>query len=121
MKVQLCPECGSGKINKLDVLSGVCRCDACEWAGKEADLVSSNIAGSSLDVAIAVAQTLLLTITQHASIPIGQAMIEAGVLPASSSATTAARLVKAAMLGAHKAILDEVSKIQQEMTDANKS
>lgn len=121
MKVELCPECGSGKINKIDPLGSSVRCEGCSWVGAESGLIATDVKATTLDIAMHVSQVLLLALTKEASMPMGRAMISAGLITPSSDGSTVARVVKAAVLGAHRAILTEIDKFQKELGSGNQS
>jgi hypothetical protein len=122
VKVELCPQCGSGKISRTTPLGDIIKCDGCGWAGKESSVMVTRVDATSLEVALAVAQRFLVALTAEASLPVGRAMFHAGLIQRDTDSTFVGRLVKAAIVAAHRATLEEVDKIQKEITDGdNKS
>jgi hypothetical protein len=71
-------------------------------------------------IAFAVAQDYLRALAKIAAIPIGQAMTASGLIDGTEPEMLA-RLIRAAIGGAHKATLEEVSKIQGELQNAKPS
>ena len=117
MKVELCPQCGSGKVARTSPLADTVKCDACSWAGKESALMSANVAASSTDIAFSIAQKFLILLVGEISMPVGRAMIGAGLIQAETDKVVVGRLIRAAVTAAHRAALEEIDKIQQEITN----
>jgi hypothetical protein len=117
MRVELCPQCGSGKVSRVNPLGDTCKCDGCGWAGKERELMVTQIAQGAMDVAVAVAQQFLVQLTQEASLPIGRAMFRAGLIQRDTDSAIVGRLVRAAVTAASTAVLSEVDAIQKEISD----
>ncbi len=117
MKVELCPQCGSGKVTHVSAIAGDCRCDQCAWTGKERDLLVTEVHGSTLEMAMVVAQSFLLALTQEASIPVGHALFKSGLLPRNTDSHTVGRVLRATMVGACRAALSEIDVIQKELSD----
>jgi len=115
MKVELCPQCGSGKVSRTNPLADTVKCDGCRWAGKERELMTTEVAQDSMAVALAVAQNFLIALTQESAIPIGRAMFKAGLVQSGTDSVVIGRLVRSAVTAACRATLEEVDHIQEEM------
>ena len=121
MKVELCPQCGSGKVSRVNPLGDTVKCDGCGWAGKERELMATHVAQDSLEVALAVAQEFLITLTKEAALPIGRAMYVTGLIQRGMDSAVVGRLVRAACTAACKATLEEIDRIQKEISDGGNS
>lgn len=121
MRVELCPECGSGKVSRISPLGDDCKCDGCGWAGKEGRLMRANVDEDALSAALQVAQMYLVTLTEEASMPIGKAIVRSGLLSVADDKAVLGRVLKAAVMGAHRATLDEIGAMQKELTSGIKS
>lgn len=117
MKVELCPQCGSGKVSRTNPLGDDVRCDGCAWIGKERELMAAQVAQDSLTVALAVAQHYLIALTQEAAIPIGRSMFRAGLIQPGTDSKVIGRLARAAVTGACRATLEEIDRMQKETVD----
>lgn len=136
--LQVCPECGSGKIKYSREVIGAdvaVACLACGWEGVQGDLMtvaadkakvmeaSQEIFGTP-DLALGIAQEVskiyLVLISKLVAQPLGLAMIQAGVIGKEQPAELA-RLIRAACLAAHKATLEEIEVLQKEIRDARQS
>lgn len=111
----LCPVCASGKVRAKSIIGGQMECTDCGWLGKDTDLVirPTDTAETSL-VAEAVVREYMLCLSKYASVPIGQAMLDAGLVGRKDSKLMA-RLLRAAVSGAHRATLEEIEQIQKEI------
>lgn len=119
---RLCPACGSSKVTTEDMLdSSPVRCKSCAWTGTYNDLVLHEIDTDRLyTIAAAVAQDYLRALAKVAAMPIGQAMTSSGLMDGSEPKMLA-RLIRAAVGGAHKATLEEIVRIQEELRNAKPS
>lgn len=116
--MQLCPECGSGKIEETGLLvEGLhdASCQNCGWKGKTDALVVADLDFPTQELVLRVAQNYMVAISHQAAQPIGLAMVQSGLV-GTKDAKTLARLVRAACLGAHRATLDEITTMQKERT-----
>jgi hypothetical protein len=115
---RLCPACGSSKVTTDGMLdSSSAKCKVCAWAGTSNDLVLHEIDPDRLyAIALAVARDYLCALAKLAAVPIGQAMTTSGLVDGSESKMLA-RLIRAAIGGAHKATLEEIEKIQLELSN----
>lgn len=117
--IQLCPVCGSGKVLAAKGLGDSVKCTSCEWSGQASDTVSRPMGlGQAESIAEAVASTYLQVLAIYAGSLIGRAMVDSGLVTINDRASLT-RLIKAATLGAHKATLEEIEKIQKEIKDGN--
>lgn len=128
---ELCPECGSGKI-EMGALIGEdmeATCLSCGWKGPHRELMASIIRQSDVssevgavlgspDLALGIAQEVakayMVLIAKYAAQGLGLAMIEAGVI-GKEQPKELTRLIRAASMGAHKATLEEIEAIQKEL------
>lgn len=112
----ICPQCGSAKVEASVVVGGEARatCSNCGWLGKRKDLLNSGDVPSALEIAESVALEYLRLLAKLVGQPMGLAMVQAGIVGAKDSAVLG-RLIKAGCKGAHKATLEEVEKIQEEL------
>ena len=119
---RLCPACGSSKVTSEGMLdSSPVKCKSCTWTGTYNDLILHEIDPERLyTIATAVAQDYLRALARIAAIPIGQAMTASGLMDGSEPKMLA-RLIRAAVGGAHKATLEEIIKIQGELQNAKPS
>lgn len=117
MKVEFCPTCGSGKVSKVGMLGDDFRCLQCGWTGKEREVLVTNVPADSQEVALQVAQTFLLHLSNRASIPIGMALLESGILQTEAGDKVMARVLRATVTAAFTAALNEVDLIQKEIAD----
>jgi len=120
--IELCPKCGSGKVEVTDRLAmvsgglGAATCP-CGWSGPASQLVVKQLQfGEAEAIAVAVSTEYMRALAAYAASHVGRAMVVVGLVPAEDKRTLA-RLIKAAVLAAHKATLEEVEKIQQEIKD----
>lgn len=126
MIYHLCPECGSGKTELGELVGDDMKatCTNCGWEGTHKDLVSAApeepAPGTIVQpdqaqgIAEEVAKVYMNLLAQHAGQPIGLAMVQAGLVGLKDGKRLA-RLIRAACLGAHKATLEEVENIQEEI------
>ena len=127
MKAELCPECGSNKIEsgqdrtmEHSVIEGALgpavRCDSCGWAGRHSDLLKTvgGIDWSAEVVAQKLSEQYMLHLHKEVSKPIGVAMVRAGVVGGKEDPKVLGQIIRAATMGAHKATLEEIEKIQKE-------
>jgi len=119
---RLCPACGSSKVTMEGLLdSSPSKCKSCTWTGTCNDLVLHEIDPDRLHmIATAVAQDYLRALAKLAAVPIGQAMTASGLVDGSDP-NMLARLIRAAVGGAHKATLEEIVQIQGELQNAKPS
>jgi len=119
----VCPGCGSGH---LDVSDNGARCLDCNWYGTEKGLVAVHVPNFNssiivegvdnlLKVAEEISRSYLSLLAQHASKEIGFCMIRSGLVRADRDGKFLAALIRAACLGAHKATLEEVERIANEL------
>jgi hypothetical protein len=131
--LQLCPECGSGKI-EMGSLVGEdleATCQNCGWKGPHRDLIAapareedlgrqSNIIYGTTDFTLGIAEEVskayMNLIAQHVARGLGLAMIESGLV-GRQQPKELTRLIRAASLGAHAATLKEIEEIQKELQD----
>ena len=125
--IRLCPVCGSGKVQELELSADSlqdgtnARCVSCMWHGKLTETVSKPMElGQAEDIAAAVAAEYLRSLAVYAGVHIGRAMVAVGLVTTSEKQSLT-RLIKAAVMGAHKATLDEIEKIQQEIKNGDAS
>lgn len=125
MKTELCPDCGSGKLDfesELLMLETDVRCLECGWRGKGRDVMITKVDTprrfAAPDMAQAVAEDVALTYQRKlaavAAVHIGLAMVDAGIVGRQDK-DNLTRLVRAATLGAHRATLEEIETIQKEL------
>ena len=117
MRVELCPTCGSGKVGRTSVIADTFKCDNCGWTGAEREVLVTEVAASVQDIAVGVAQALLVTLAQEASIPIGRALFSSGLLPKNTDSKLVGRVMRATLTAACQGALGEISLIQKEMVD----
>ena len=119
---RLCPACGSSKVTMDGLLdNSPSKCRYCTWTVTYNDLILHEIDPDRLyAIATAVAQNYLLALAKFAAAPIGQAMAASGLVDIAEPRMLA-RLIRAAVGGAHKATLEEISKIQGELHNARPS
>ena len=116
MSVEMCPGCGSTKVVLPDIRGGDAACSSCGWIGKDKDLVAKTMSETeAYSIANAVAREYLLRLGSSAAIPIGQAMIESGLVGRKDKQLIT-RLIRAAVAGAHMSTLKEIEKIQKELS-----
>jgi hypothetical protein len=133
---RVCPSCGSGKVDRVIKLVGQdinAACANCGWSGKYGDLIYTatkvgcvapgvNLLDDMVE-ALGIAQEVSLTymrlLAKDVGRPIGKAMLQSGVVGAKDTKSMA-RLIKAACRGAHKATLDEIEKMQEELQNARR-
>jgi len=96
-------------------------CKSCAWNGAESDLVEATIkpppglvGEDALRIAQAVSEGLLHKLHAQAAAPIMRAIVSAGIVGPLDSSKVLTRVLRAAVIGAHKATLEEVEKIQTE-------
>lgn len=136
--LNVCPECGSGKIKYAGELISAdmaVSCLSCGWRGTHGALMavaadeakvmekSQEIFGTpdlALGIAQEVSRAYLVLLSKMAAQPIGLAMIEAGVI-GKEQPKELTRLIRSACLAAHKATLEEIETIQKELQDARRS
>jgi hypothetical protein len=116
MKAELCPQCGSNKIEQ-DILGTRADCAACGWDGKPSELAAAKVDTNALSIATQVSAQYLLHLSQKASPEIAKAMIVAGVVGGKEPKEVLARIIRAATMGAHSATLTEIDAIQKEGRD----
>lgn len=128
MNIQVCPECGSGKVDTGSSILGndaYAGCQSCGWSGTVGDLLTpmrqeddspGNLItpDQALCIAQSVAEDYMRRLAANAAKPVGLAMVESGIVGLKDRERLA-RLIRAAMQGAHKATLDEVEVIQKEL------
>lgn len=135
MDVRVCPVCASAKIDKVRSVGSDSEvaCANCGWSGEYKEALEAgvkdrqilenivSIGGDPLAMKIAeeVATTYFVFLAQYAGRPIGLALMESGVVGREDSKSLA-RLIKAACRGAHKATLDEIEKMQEELQDGQR-
>jgi hypothetical protein len=96
----------------------------CNWEGEAKDLVAvsaqavlrdqTDLSGDdALRIVEKIAHDYLVRLGKDASKPMGLAMVQSGLLPLNDSKLLA-RVIRAACLGAYRATLDEMEKIQKE-------
>jgi hypothetical protein len=98
------------------------RCLSCGWYGERRELLLAGlgkVVDSALEIAHEVSKTYLQLIGQSVVLPLGKAMLQAGIVGVQQKQELA-RLLRAACLAAHKATLEEVEKIQKELQDAQR-
>lgn len=126
LKVDLCPECGSGKVEHKGPAGSIITsdtqavCNNCGWEGSFSDLVSSVVedeggltADQTLQIAESISQEYLRKISQYAAQQIGIAMVESGIV-GTRNVDRLTKLIRAACIGAHKATLEEIERMQKE-------
>jgi hypothetical protein len=135
--IRVCPSCGSGKVDRLIKLVGQdinVACANCGWSGQYGDLIYTaakvgcvapgvyrlDDMAEALGIAQEVSLTYMRLLAKHAGRPVGKAMLQSGVVGAKDTKSMA-RLIKAACEGAHRATLDEIEKIQEELRDGQRS
>jgi hypothetical protein len=118
-EISLCPVCGSGKVLASKGLGDSVKCVSCNWSGQANETVTRPMVfGQAESIAESVAVEYLRALAMYSGAHIGRAMVAVGLVPASDT-TTLARLIKAACTAAHKATLDEIEKIQQEIKNGS--
>jgi hypothetical protein len=133
--VQLCPKCGSGKVEHSGGIEAspeisLYKCLQCGWEGAKNQLIVAQPQApdaqivevlSTPDMALGIAQEVskqyLLTLSEEASGAIGRAMLRAGIVGGKEDPKYLGRLIRAATLAAHKATLTEIEAIQKEKRD----
>jgi len=117
VEIKLCPKCGSGKIDELSsLLGGDVSCLACGWSGPDKDLILRAMDEREvMTVAQSVLKDYVRLLQTEAAVPVGKAMIAAGMVGAKDRAGLT-RLIKAAVSGAFKGTVEEIAKMQKEMT-----
>jgi len=118
---QLCPACGSGKIDTAE--GDQAECLDCGWKGSKTSLLAVPLPANpysmeinqdrALEMAKHISQQYMQLLPAHAAKPIGLCIIESGLCGKQDSKNLA-RLIRAACLGAHKATLDEAETIAKE-------
>ena len=132
---RVCPNCGSGKVDRVKLVGQDVdvSCTNCGWSGKHGELIytASKVGcvapgvyllddmAEALGIAQEVSLMYMQLLAKHAGRPIGKAMLQSGVVGANDTKSMA-RLIKAACVGAHKATLDEIEKMQEEIQDAKR-
>jgi len=124
---EVCPKCGSGKVElgtrgHYGRQMNLARCLSCGWYGERRELLLAGlgkVVDSALEIAHEVSKTYLQLIGQSVVLPLGKAMLQAGIVGVQQKQELA-RLLRAACLAAHKATLEEVEKIQKELQDAQR-
>lgn len=115
MKLSLCPQCGSGKINTTNIITGEVACNSCDWTGKESELISRLVDEKAIrDITETVARDYAHALAQLAAQGIGQAMIAAGLIT-TKEPVLLGRLIKAAVGGALNGTMEEIKSIQKEI------
>jgi predicted phosphoribosyltransferase len=134
--VRVCPLCASAKVDKVRSVGrdGDVACSNCGWSGAHKDLIGTvvkehqimenvlHIGGGplALEIAEEVAATYMRLLAQDVGRPLGMALVQSGVVGV-RDAESLARLIKAACRGAHKATLDEIEKMQEEIRNDKRS
>ena len=126
MNVLLCPVCGSGKTQYQTALFDAevtAHCTSCDWKGTKKDLVITEVkeesADPQLDAALAISQLYFQQLAKTASKAIGLAIVESSLI-GKKDTKSMSRLLRAACLGAHRATLEELAKIQTENANDRK-
>jgi len=135
MDVHICPVCASAKVDSVRLVGRDidAACSNCGWEGKYKDLIDAGIKDRqiienivsvgadsiALKIVAEVSATYLTLLAKYAGRPIGLALMESGVVGRKDPASLA-RLIKAACEGAHRATLDEIEKMQEEVKDAKR-
>lgn len=131
----ICPVCASAKVDqvKLVGLDVEVACSNCGWQGRGKDLIEAGVREQQVmrkalstgdrtlftDIAAEVSAVYLTLLAKYAGRPIGLALMEAGLVGGKDKKSMA-RLLRAACSGAHKATLDEIEKMQEEVQDARR-
>jgi hypothetical protein len=96
-------------------------CSSCGWRGEYKDLVTAEAPDIEPDkVAEEVSMEYLRLLSKYTGRPMGLSMVQAGIVGAKEPRYLS-RLIRAACLGAHRATLEEVEKIQKELSDEARS
>lgn len=121
--IRLCPSCGSGKVTEISTdslqLDPDAECTSCGWKGQSHELMSAlqprqQGIDPQLRVAEEISRVYLQLLAKEAGKPIGLAMVNAGVIGVKDTSNLG-RLIRAACMGAHRATLEEIDKIQEEL------
>ena len=121
--LQVCPKCAGAKLTTIDLVASdvLVSCKSCGWRGKYKDLVTAEVKDMEPEkVAEDVSKEYLRLLAKYNGRPMGLSMIQAGIVGAKDPKYLS-RLIRAACLGAHKATLDEIEKIQKELSDEARS
>jgi len=113
MKVELCPNCMSNKV-ETSVLGITSQCVTCHWEGKTSELIVTQIKSDRLEIAETVSQTYMLLLSQRVTPILGGCMISAGLIGGNEDRGVLSRILREATLAAHKATLDTIEQIQKE-------
>lgn len=117
--VLLCPVCGSGKVAWTKSINFDVVCQFCGWLGKEQEAVAKPLQmGQAETIAATVSMNLMRQLAAEAALAIGSAILKSELI-VKNDRTNLARLIRAAVQAAHKAILDEISNMQQEIKNGN--
>ena len=118
---KICPQCGSGKVDQKVGLPASCM--DCGWLGDERNLVETalptqeNVLDISEDNALSIAKQishhLLSLLAGTIAKPMGNCLIEAGLVSAKDTKNLA-RLLRAGCSAAHQGILQEADAISTE-------
>lgn len=119
--ILLCPVCGSGKVGPTKGIGYDVVCQFCGWVGKEQEAVAKPLQiGQAETIASAVSISLMRQLVTDSALTIGAAILKSELI-VKSDRTSLARLIRTAVNAAHRAILDEVDKMQQEIKNGNAS
>jgi ribosomal protein S27AE len=127
VEARVCPNCGSAKIEdfhlQIETAEKRVQCLQCGWRGKDGELLTLDASqaaqgGITTDAAMIisekVAEDFLRFLAKDAGQQVGLAMVNSGLVGL-KDAKKLARLIRAACLGAHKGVLDEINQIQEEL------
>lgn len=114
MLSNVCPSCGSGKIEpNYREEEKPYRCTACGEAFVRPMAINIDLGlDTAQEVAEAIAAQLFRALYEKAAQPMGMAIYRSGVVAENDSKALGA-LTRAACIGAHKAILEEAERLGQ--------
>jgi hypothetical protein len=113
MKVTLCPECSSNKV-EADVLNVEAECSSCGWKGPTKSLIVTMIGEDQLAIAERVSHDLLVLFSRFVTPAIGSCMVAAGLVGARTDREVLTRILKNSTVAAHEKALQTIEQIQKE-------
>lgn len=124
--MNLCPKCGSGKLENQGSALEVDppqKCISCGWAGKSSETLAADTAmlhintiepDQALNIVQALSENFFKLLFTQISTPVGRAIIDGGLVSLNQP-TELAALIRAGVHGAHTAILRELEQIQSKV------
>jgi hypothetical protein len=112
IEVELCPECGSGKV---DSFQGNSKCKSCSWRGTTSSLLIRKMSNKEAhSVVSAVLHDYWQELQKSLPKTVGLALVRCG-LCGMDDTEGLARLIKATVISTYKGTLEELDRLQDEL------